>query len=144
MKQEIAKRRILKNFKGYLEWRGISWNYIALIILSVLGIIFLSYNIYNTVKRAELNYNIKQQEEEERDRLLEEGLLLDKQVEYLDSADAKRNLAAEGYKLAEPGETLYKIDRVNETIEYIENENMDPINLDDNHFWWKLVLFGER
>lgn len=141
----MSRRLSLKYYRqatNFFSGWGISFNYLGLSLLLLLGTLFLTYNIYNTVRRAEANYEIKRKEQEQRDILLEESKELDKKIQYLESVDAKNNLAAEGYKLAQPGETLYKIDREEDVVQYIEDENPDPIKLEDNSFWWKVILLG--
>ncbi len=131
--------RKARNYVGRVR---IHFNYLGLILLAILGMIFFLYNIYNAVQRAETNFEIKKKEQEQRDLLLEESKELDKQLQYLESSDAKSNLAVEGYKLASPGETLYRVDREEAVIQYIEDENPDPIDLEDSSFWWSMILLG--
>ncbi len=82
----------------------------------------------------------KLEEQAKRDRLVTEGKVLDEKIEYYNSLDSKRNIAVSTYKLSEPGEQLYKIEDADPNVQIIEEENLDPINLEDNKFWWRAVL----
>lgn len=135
-------RTYYTGFRLYLHKLGLSTTYLFFICISSLGILFLSYNIYIAVNRAELNYKIRVEEEKKRDELLTGGKELDERIEYLESVDYRRNYASDSLGLAEPGEVLFEID--DEVIDAIsiDEENFDPVNLEDNEFWWKYILFG--
>ena len=90
--------------------------------------------------RAEANYKVKEEEQAKRDKLQSESEGLDEEIAYLESHDATRNLAVNGYRMAEPGEDLYVIERGDIEYDYIEDENPDPIDFDDNRFWWRVVI----
>jgi len=122
---------------------GLSINYLVFILISALAVVFLTYNIYKTVRRAEVNYMIKQQEQEQRDVLSSEIRELDDRIEYLNSVDAKRNMAVEGYKMTAPGETLYEVKEPEVEAIYIHEQELEPIDLADNRFWWEVLVFGE-
>jgi len=122
---------------------GLSINYLVFILISALAVVFLTYNIYKTVRRAEVNYMIKQQEQEQRDVLSSEMQELDDRIEYLNSVDAKRNMAVEGYKMTAPGETLYEVKEPEVEAIYIHEQELEPIDLADNRFWWEVLVFGE-
>lgn len=122
---------------------GLSFNYLFFIILSAFAILFLSYNIYKTVKRAETNFSVREQEREKRDELKAELEEVEEKIAYLNSQDAKRNLAVDGYKMAAPDEDLYEIKEGEIEAVYINEEELEPINLEDNRFWWELLVFGE-
>lgn len=121
------------------KW-GLNLNYLLFIGITFLMIAFLSYNIYKTIGRAETNYKIKLEEQAKADELLAESESLDEELSYLESADATRNMAVAGYRMAEPGESLYVIERDDIEYDYIEDENPDPINFEDNRFWWRVVI----
>jgi len=122
---------------------GLSINYLVFILISALAVVFLTYNIYKTVRRAEVNYMIKQQEQEQRDVLSSEIRELDDRIEYLNSVDAKRNMAVEGYKMTAPGETLYEVKEPEVEAIYIHEQELEPIDLADNRYWWEVLVFGE-
>jgi len=87
---------------------------------------------------------VKQEEQQKRDNLLEESKELDRQIEYMQSVEAKRNSAIDGFQLAAPGDKLYKIEEPQVAADYVEEENLDPINLEDNTYWWKMLVLGKR
>ena len=117
-------------------------NYIFFILLSASAVLFLSYNIYKTVNRAEANYTVRQQEQEKRDELLSELDDVNERVAYLQSKDARRNMAVEGFRMAAPGESLYEIDEGEVEAVYIDQEEIEPVNLEDNKFWWEFITLG--
>lgn len=127
-------------FQNRLSLLGLSGNYLLFIVLSTLAIIFLTFNIFTTIRRAEANYALKREEQIERDELVVELTELEGKLDYIRSTDAKRNLAVDSYKMAEPGETLYKIAEPDPEVMYIEDQNLDPINLENNEFWWKVLV----
>ncbi|MBD3280970.1 hypothetical protein GF389_05665 [Candidatus Dojkabacteria bacterium] len=119
---------------------GLNLNYLLFIVITFLVIAFLSFNIYKTVQRAEANYKIKEEERVKRDELLSESEFLEEEIAYLESHDATRNMAVSGYRMAEPGEDLYVIERNDIVYDYIEEENPDPIDFEDNRFWWRVII----
>jgi hypothetical protein len=137
-------KKFYYSFSDYFYHLGLSFNYLLFIIISALAVVFLSYNIYKTVNKAESNYRVKQEEAQKRDKLLEESKALDKQIEYMQSVEAKRNSAIDGFQLAAPGDKLYKIEEPQVAADYVEEENLDPINLEDNTYWWEMLVLGKR
>lgn len=128
------------NFSSLLKRKGFTFNFFFITFLVSGLMFFLGYNIYSTIKQAEKTFQAKELAQEKRDQLLEESRALDQKLAYFESTEGKRTLAIEGYKYADPGESLYKIERESDDIIYIEEEVFEPVNLNDNVFWWKLLL----
>lgn len=128
------------NLSLLLRRKGFTFNFIFITFLVTGLMFFLGYNIYSTVKQAEKTFRAKELAQEKRDQLLEESRSLDQKLAYIESAEGKRTLAIEGYKYADPGESLYKIERESDDIIYIEEEVFEPVNLNDNVYWWKFLL----
>ncbi len=127
-------------FSTFLKRRGISFNYLFVSFLVLGMMFFLGYNIYLTIQQAEKTLQAREVAQEKRDKLLQESYDLDQRLAYFESVEGKRTLAVEGYKYADPGETLYKIERENDDIIFIEEQYVEPVNLNNNVFWWKFLL----
>ncbi len=144
MKQKRILYNITTTYKrivATLHRYNLNLNYAVVIFVTIGIIIFLSYNIYNTINAAEINYKIEVEERQKLEKLKKENTQLEKELAYLKSIDAKEILALEGFKLSHPDTKLYKINSETQEIVFIEDENLDPVNLEDNEFWWNFVLF---
>lgn len=119
---------------------GLNTNYLLFIVISAFGILFLSYNIYKAVKRGETNYEVMLQEQVKRDKLAEQNDVLGEELIYYESPDAKRNMATEGYKYAEPSENLYEFDREPVEFDYIEKPIKEEIDFSNHEDWWRMIL----
>ncbi len=136
--RKIKKLAVAIKFKSSL----VNNNYIITVILSIGIIIFLLFNTYKTIHTAEINYSIKLKEEKKLEEIKNENKELNEKLKYLQSNDAKELLALEAFKLAKENETLYKItDSNSNDVIYVKEENLDPINLENNVYWWKFIFF---
>ncbi len=119
---------------------GFAWNYILVIGLMLLVIIFLSINTFKVYQRGKSNFDQIIYEREKLDELLAEGELLESELEYRKSYQFVESFAHENLYLGRLGERLYKVDR-DEDVDYeLARANLDPIKYDDNEYWWKKIF----
>ena len=108
----------------------------------ILIIIFLSNNIYIAYNKGVENKNLISQEEQKLSELRSEAEKLEYLERYYSSIEFKRIYARESQNLAEPGETLFYINRPEEIkIDYYE-DNSDPIVVNEHAKWWRKLIFG--
>ncbi|MBN1916229.1 hypothetical protein JW796_04605 [Candidatus Dojkabacteria bacterium] len=119
---------------------GISWQYISLIIVSLLLVIYLSTSIYGVIKRGKENYGLIAKEREKLNELEREGRELLDEVAYLQSDEFKENFARNNLNYVRGNQELYYVKREPPVqYEYLE-KNLDPIVLDNYKEWW-MILF---
>lgn len=112
-------------------------------VFLVLLIIVLGYNIQISYRKGAENLEHISQEEEKLNQLLAEGKKLDELEAYYNSPEFRRAYARDSWNLVEPGASLYLINRKEQPQIDNVNDELDPIPLNDNRRWWKMLIVGE-
>lgn len=119
---------------------GVAWNYIMVIGLMILIIIFLSINTLKVYQRGKANFDQIIYEREKLEELLSEGESLEDELAYRKSYQFVESFAHENLYLGRLEERLYRVDR-DEDVDYeLARANLDPIKYDDNEYWWKRIF----
>lgn len=119
---------------------GISWQYISLIILSLLLVIYLSISIYGVIKRGKENYGLIAKERDKLNELEREGQVLSDEANYVQSDEFKERFARDNLNYVRGNQELYYVKREEPVqYEYLE-KNLDPIVLDNYREWWMKLL----
>ena len=133
---------VLRKVAATLKDIGISWQYISLIIVSLLLVIYLSVSIYGVIKRGKENYELISSEREKLYVLEREGQVLSEEVRYVQSSEFKESFARDNLNYARRNQDLYYVKReVPIEYEYLE-KNLDPIELDSFKEWWIQLVVG--
>lgn len=132
---------ILRKLSSTFRDIGISWQYILLILFSLLFIIYLSTGIYGVIKRGKENYGLIAKEREKLYELEREGQVLSEEATYVQSDEFKERFARDNLNYVKGNQELYYVKR-EESVEYEYLEkNIDPIVLTGYKEWWtKLIL----
>lgn len=130
-------RKVSATFKEI----GISWQYISLILFSLLFVIYLSISIYGVITRGKENYELIAKEREKLYELEKEGQILSEEATYVQSDEFKENFARDNLNFVKANQELYYVKREEEVqYDYLE-KNKDPIVLIGYKEWWaKLFL----
>ncbi|HEC66378.1 MAG TPA: hypothetical protein ENI23_13910 [bacterium] len=142
-KVRYAFQSLLRSLTGALREIGISWQYISLIIISLVTILYLSFSIYSVVKRGKENFDRIEQENERFLSLQKEGEALEDELEYTRSLEFKESFVRDSLNYARSNQDIYYIKREEEIeYEYLE-KNKDPIVIDNSKEWWQVLVLGK-
>ena len=112
-------------------------------LILILLILFFMNNIYTAYTKGVENKNLIEQEELKLAELRSEAEELKYLERYYSSVEFQRIYARESQNLAEPGETLYYVNRPEELIIDYYEETDDPITLNEHAKWWSKLILGK-
>lgn len=131
--------KLTKNF------RLLNVNFSSLIVSAffIMVMVTLSVNIYNTFTNGIETIDKFRAEQEKLDELQRINAELKDQVEHYASLEYKKIYARDNLNLGEQNETLYYINRPDESliIEELPEQEVE-ITFDDNISYWKKLILG--
>lgn len=142
-------KKLLKIFKNlrYNLLRNLNkWEFdlsaFFLQIILIVMIIALGYNVYIAYQKGIKNSQLESEASQKLAELKAESRQLDAELQYYGSVEFKKIYARDTQNLAQPGESLYYVERPEQ--QQIENYEVitDPIVLDNYGYWWRKLILG--
>jgi cell division protein FtsB len=130
----------IRSLSELLSKLGFAWSFILTIGFMVSIIILLSVYNYNSYSTGRDNLRQLQEEKSKLEELKRERARLEEEYEYVQSNKFIETFAQDYLSLAEEGEKIIIIEE-EEDIEYtLVDQEEDPIELDNNKYWWQKVF----